>query len=280
MTSGIFDAYLRRLGAPDPGAPSAEGLFALQRAHLERVPYENIDIQLGRPPGIRPELSADRFAAGRGGYCFHLNGAFAALLEHLGYDVTRHVGGVYEETGAKDVNGNHLALTVRIGDDAYLVDVGLGDGPHEPLPLREGAYEQGAFSYRLERLAGPLEGWSYHNPGSPFPQMNFRSAAAGMDEFEAEHLRLSTAEDSSFVRTLALLRRDAESIDLMRGRVLTRIDPAKGPSDRELTTQEEFYEAIATVFGRELDDLTPADRTLLWDRVCRAHEAWLAAQRG
>ncbi|OEJ32532.1 arylamine N-acetyltransferase family protein [Streptomyces subrutilus] len=280
MTSGIFDAYLRRLGAPYPAAPCAEGLFALQRAHLERVPYENIDIQLGRPPGIRPELSAGRFAAGRGGYCFHLNGAFAALLEHLGYDVTRHVAGVYEETGAQDVNGNHLVLTVRIGDDAYLVDVGLGDGPHEPLPLREGEYEQGAFSYRLERLAGPLEGWSYHSPGSPFPRMNFRSAAAGMDEFEAEHLRLSTAEDSPFVRTLALLRRDAESIDVMRGRVLTRIDPAKEPSERELTTQEEFYEVIATVFGRELDDLTPADRAFLWDRACRAHEAWLADRRG
>ncbi|MEU9146111.1 arylamine N-acetyltransferase [Streptomyces sp. NPDC048349] len=280
MTSGIFDAYLRRLGVPDPGAPSAEGLFALQRAHLERVPYENIDIQLGRPPGIGPELSARRFAAGRGGYCFHLNGAFAALLDHLGYDVTRHVGGVYEETGAQDVNGNHLALTVRVDGAAYLVDVGLGDGPHEPLPLREGGYEQGAFAYRLERLAGPLEGWTYYNPGSPFPQMNFRSAAAGMDEFEAEHLRLSTAEDSSFVRTLALLRRDAESIEIMRGRILTRIDLAKGPSDRELATPEEFYEAIATVFGRKLDDLTPTDRAALWDRVSQAHEAWLAAQRG
>ncbi|MGP3686900.1 arylamine N-acetyltransferase family protein [Streptomyces sp. IBSNAI002] len=280
MTSGIFDAYLRRLGVTAPAAPSAEGLFALQRAHLERVPYENIDIQLGRPPAIGPELSARRFADGRGGYCFHLNGAFAALLEHLGYEVTRHVGGVYEETGAQDVNGNHLALTVRVGGEAYLVDVGLGDGPYEPLPLREGEYEQGGFGYRLERLAGPLEGWSYYNPGSPFPLMNFRSAAAGMDEFEAEHLRLSTAEDSSFVRTLALLRRDAESIDLMRGRILTRIDPAKGPSDRELTGQEEFYEVIATVFGRELDDLTPADRTALWDRVSRAHEAWLTAQQG
>lgn len=280
MTSGIFDAYLRRLGMPDPGAPSAEGLAALQRTHLERVPYENIDIQLGRPPGIDPELSARRFAAGHGGYCFHLNGAFAALLAHLGYDVTRHVGGVFEETGAQDVNGNHLALTVRVDGEAYFVDVGLGDGPHEPLPLREGSYEQGGFSYRLERLAGPLEGWSYHNPGSPFPLMNFRSAPAGMDAFEAEHLRLSTAEDSSFVRTLALLRRDAESIDIMRGRILTRVDAAKGPSDRELATPEEFYEAVSTVFGRELDDLTPADRTALWDRVSRAHEAWLASRQG
>lgn len=280
MTSGIFDAYLRRLGVPDPGAPSAEGLRTLQRAHLERVPYENIDIQLGRPPGIDPELSVRRFAAGRGGYCFHLNGAFAALLDHLGYDVTRHLGGVYEKADAQDVNGNHLALTVRVGGGAYLVDVGLGDGPHEPLPLREGEHAQGASSYRLERLAGPVEGWSCHNPGSPFPRMNFRSAASAQDAFQAEHLRLSTAEDSSFVRTLALLRRDAESIDVLRGRILTHIDLEKGPSERELTTPEEFYEAIATVFNRELDDLTPVDRTALWDRVCRAHASWSVAGRG
>ncbi|MFJ4775600.1 arylamine N-acetyltransferase [Streptomyces sp. NPDC088762] len=279
MTSGIFDAYLRRLGVPRPSAPSAEGLFALQRAHLERVPYENIDIQLGRPPGIDPELSARRFAAGHGGYCFHLNGAFAALLAHLGYDVSLHVGAVYEDAGVRDVNGNHLALTVRVDGGEYLVDVGLGDGPHAPLPLREGAYEQGGFSYALEPLAaGSVTGWTYRNPFGPFPVMNFLSAPATMADFDAEHLRLSTAEDSPFVRTLALLRRDAESIDLLRGRVLTRIDPAKGPSERELTTPEEFYEAIATVFGRELGDLTPAERDALWTQVDRAHEEWLASR--
>ncbi|MFF5448850.1 arylamine N-acetyltransferase [Streptomyces sp. NPDC012888] len=279
MISGIFAGYLRRLGVTDPGKPSAEALFTLQRAHLERVPYENIDIQLGRPPGIAPELSARRFAAGHGGYCFHLNGAFAALLEQLGYDVTRHVAGVYEDSGDTGVNGNHMALTVRVDGEAYFVDTGLGDGPFDPLPLREGVHEQGGFRYRLERLEGPegeQTGWSYHSPGGPFPRTNFRSAPAVTADFEAEHLRLSTAEDSPFVRTLTLLRRDAEGIDLLRGRILYRIDPAKGPSERELGTAEELYEAVSTVFGRELHDLTPADRQALWHKVTQAHEAWLS----
>lgn len=279
MTTGIFAGYLRRLGITPTHAPSTAGLFALQRAHLERVPYENIDIQLGRPPGIDPELSASRFGAGRGGYCFHLNGAFAALLEHLGYDVTRHVGGVYEEAGARGVNGNHLALTVRVGGGAYFVDAGLGDGPLEPLPLREGDHRQGAFHYRLERLGGAEEGWTFHNTGGPFPVMNFHSAPATMADFAEEHVRLSTAEDSPFVRTFAVLRRDATGIDLLRGRVLTRIDPEQGrPAERELDGPEEFFEVLTGVFGRELDDLSPADRDALWAGVCRAHEAWLASQ--
>lgn len=282
-SAGIYAAYLRRLGIEEPGAPSTEGLFALQRAHLERVPYENLDIQLGRAPGIDPELSARRFAAGRGGYCFHLNGAFAALLEHLGYEVTRHVGGVYEESEAeaatRGVSGDHLALTVRVpGDTVFYVDTGLGDGPHEPLPLREGSYRQGSFVYSLEQLPGT--GWLYRNPGSSAPLVNFRAepAAAGTAGFEAEHVRLSTSGDSGFVRTFAALRRDADGIDVLRGLVLKRIDPAKGNTQRVLDGPEEFYAVLEGVFGRELDDLTPTDRAALWTRVSRAHEAWRATR--
>ncbi|MEW2137659.1 arylamine N-acetyltransferase [Streptomyces sp. NPDC005409] len=282
MISGIYTDYLRRLGIADHGSPSAEGLFALHRAHLERVPFENTDIQLGRPPGIEPELSVRRLAAGRGGYCFHLNGAFAALLEHLGYDVTRHVGGVYGEPDARGVSGDHLTLTVRIDGRAWFVDVGLGDGPHEPLPLSEGRYEQG-FGYGLEPLAGAVgaeAGWTFRNDASPFPVMNFRSAPASMADFAAEHLRLSTAADSPFQQSFFMLRRDAGGVHRLHGKVLLHFGTDGGRDKRELASQEEFFEVVAGVFGRELDDLTAADRAALWDRVERAHEAWLATQQG
>ncbi|CAM5532441.1 arylamine N-acetyltransferase [Streptomyces avidinii] len=291
MTSGTADAhsaYLRRLGIGEPlGVPSAAGLFALQRAHLERVPYENLDIQLGRPPGIDPELSARRFAAGRGGYCFHLNGAFAALLEALGYDVTRHVGGVYKESDSgaaeRGVSGDHLVLTVRVDGAEFYVDAGLGDGPHEPLPLREGAYGQGAFEYSLERPE-PVAGedrpaWIYRHPGSSAPIVSFRAEPAATADFEDEHLRLSTSEDSAFVRAFAVLRRDADGVDALRGRVLSRVDPVKGNTERVLDGPEEFYATLEGLFGRELDDLTPADRAALWARVDRAHTVWLETRR-
>ncbi|MET9603987.1 arylamine N-acetyltransferase [Streptomyces sp. NPDC006512] len=283
MTSGIRAGYLRRLGISDPGSPSAEGLFALQRAHLERVPYENLDIQAGRPPGIDPELSARRIEAGRGGYCFHLNGAFALLLETLGYEVTRHRGGVLHRAEAhrRDVSGDHLALTVRVDGQEYFVETGLGDGPYEPLPLRAGEHRQGGFTYRLEESApGAEPGWTYLNDGGPAPVMNFHTAPAVTADFEAEHTRLSTSPDSGFVRTCALLRRDAHGVDALRGRVLTRTEPGKPDSERELTTSGEFFDVVASVFGRELDDFTPADREALWARVSLAHEAWLAGRQG
>jgi N-hydroxyarylamine O-acetyltransferase len=281
MTPGLFDGYLRRLGFARPPRPTAEALFALQRAHVERVPYENLDIQLGRPPGIDPELSARRIAAGRGGYCFHLNGAFALLLEHLGFDVTRHLAGVLvaAERERLDVNGDHLALTVRAGGREYFVDAGLGDGPHEPLPLRAGTHRQGEFTYGLGPLAGELPGWRYVYDAGPCPVVNILSAPATTADFEATHVRLSTASDSGFVRTLALLRRDAHGTDALRGRVLSRTEPGKGTTERILDTPGEFWAVVGGVFGRELDDLSPADRTTLWERVCAAHESWLAARR-
>lgn len=283
MTTGIFAGYLRRLGITDPGAPSAEGLFALQRAHLERIPYENLDIQLGRPPGIDPELSVRRLGAGRGGYCYHLNGALALLLDALGYEVTRHVGAVHSaaERDRRDVNGDHLALTVRVDGQRYFVDAGLRDGPYEPLPLRAGTYRRGAFTYRLEELAGAEPGWTYVNDDGLSPVMNFHSAPAGAAAeavFAREHTRMSTAEDSGFVRTFAVMRRDADGIDVLRGRMLSRLDPVKGTGERELTTPGEFFGAVEDVFGRKLDDLTPADRAALWARVSRAHQAWLASR--
>src|SRR5689334_23266640 len=84
MSASIdIPGYLRRLrlGHLEGRAPSVEGLHLLHRAHAELVPYENVEIWLGRPTTVDPAESVSRILRGRGGYCFHLNGAFSALLE-------------------------------------------------------------------------------------------------------------------------------------------------------------------------------------------------------
>lgn len=75
-----------------------------------------------------------------------------------------------------------------------------------------------------------------------------------------------------------MLRRDAGIMNRLHGRILLTLDPQGGRGKRDLASSEELFEVMTTVFGRELDDLTSADRAALWDRVQRAHEAWLAAQ--
>ncbi|GGP95122.1 arylamine N-acetyltransferase family protein [Streptomyces roseolilacinus] len=279
MISEGFAGYLDRLGIAPSGTPSTQELFALQRAHLERIPYENIGIQLGRPPGMEAEVSVRRFAAGQGGYCFHLNGGFAALLESLGYDVARHVGGVHQDPAGRGATGDHMALTVRVDGGDWFVDVGLGDGPHEPLPLRAGTYRQGPFTYRMEPSATEPDGWTFHNDGhGSFPVMEFRGGAAAPEDFADEHRRLSTAADSPFVTTFTALRRDPDTVHVLRGRVLLRIGAA-GVEQRVVDAPDEWFGLLADAFRRDLGDLDAADRAALWERVSRAHEAWLESRR-
>lgn len=51
-------AFLRRLVLPEPGPPSVAGLRLLHRAYVERVPYENLDIQLQRPTAGPADFTA------------------------------------------------------------------------------------------------------------------------------------------------------------------------------------------------------------------------------
>ena len=186
LTDDVALAYLEHLGLDlRPGTVDVTTLRRLQRAHVERVPYETVDIVLGRPPGIDPLESARRILGGRGGYCYHLNGAFSALLAWLGVDVSRHLAGVHggrvEEPPGPD--GNHLGLIVRTPDgEVWLADVGLGDGPAEPLALAEGEHVQRGFRYRLGPSPFGDGIWRFeHDPGGGFAGFDVATQVATME---------------------------------------------------------------------------------------------------
>jgi len=106
-----------------------------------RVPFENLDVTLRRP--IRLDLAsllAKVVDRRRGGYCYELNGLFAALLRSLGYAVDLVSARVATSDGGLTDDFDHLALVVTSPDLAgpVLADVGFGDGFIEPLPLRDG----------------------------------------------------------------------------------------------------------------------------------------------
>src|SRR4051812_49011544 len=108
---GVIDDYLGRLGL-EREPPSVHALERLHRAHVEHVPYETVWIHTGERYSCSAEESLARVArTSRGGYCFHLNGAFSELLAALGYDVVRHVGGVHGPDGpSQEAMTNHLVL--------------------------------------------------------------------------------------------------------------------------------------------------------------------------
>lgn len=82
--------YLSRVGYEGPLAPTADTLRALHRAHVVAIPFENLDILLGRGVPLDLDSLQDKLIHRcRGGYCYEHNLLFAALLDRLGYRVTR-----------------------------------------------------------------------------------------------------------------------------------------------------------------------------------------------
>ena len=280
-------AYLRRLGLrAEP--PSASALATLHRAHAERIAYTTFDIHLGRTSTVDPAESAERITRlGRGGYCYHLNGALSALLTELGYDVRWHLGGVQGRAAAEPVgaNGNHLVLTVHglptpeCPAGVWFADVGLGDGLHAPVPLTPGAFRQGPYDFQLDRSAVEPDGWRLtHAPIGGFTGMDFRAKEAIPADFAAMHHELSTSPTSGFVRTLTAQRRHVAGADILRGLTLTTVTAA-GTARREVTNSEEWWAMLTGLFNLGVDDVLRRERADLWDRVRAAHESWVAAGR-
>lgn len=283
LPDDVRDRYLERLEV-EREAPSVEALFRLHRAHVERVPWETLWIQMDEQWGIDPLRSAERIAGdGRGGYCFHLNGAFGLLLESLGYQVARHVGGVHGPAGpSEDELTNHLVLTVSDlpSEDnpsgVWYVDAGLGDALHDPLPLGAGEYRQGDDTYQLATHTGAEGDWRFvHEPGRGFTGMSWLSGVATMDAFADRHVELSTSDQSPFVRWLVVQRRHAGGADVMKGLSLT---PAGASEPSIIESRDELIDALRDVFGLNLADRGRDDLDRLWHRVSAAHEAWLAAR--
>ena len=276
-------AYLELLGVDAArGEVDAPTLVALARAQVMRVPYENIDIYRGRPPGIEPLSCAERVIAGRGGYCYHLNGAFATLLEWLQVDVTRHVSGVQGHSADGPLlSGNHLGLTARMPDGSeWFVDAGLGDGPSAPLPLVFGRYEEDGFSYELRPSSLGDGGWRFeHDARGAFVGADFARAPAGTSDFLAMHHELSTSPSSGFVRVAAIMRRTDGGIEILRGCEHSFVTAA-GTTSSEVTSEGDWWGVVIDEFGLGYGDLPADERTRVWAQVREAHEAWLAGRPG
>ena len=132
------DAYLDRIGLTRPISVNIEGLRRLQYAHLMRVPFENLDIYLGRPIRLDPASFFQKIVERRrGGFCYELNGLFACLLRSLGFQVDLLSARAANQAGGFGPEFDHLALRVDL-EQPYLADVGFGDAFLEPLRLIAG----------------------------------------------------------------------------------------------------------------------------------------------
>ncbi len=184
------DAYLARIGISGDVDPTLEDLERLQRAHLTSVPFENLDVFHRRGVETGIEWSVPKIVTrGRGGWCFELNGSFAALLEALGFAVERLAATVLLNPAS--TVPTHLTLKVTL-DDPYLVDVGFGDSFIRPLPLGdEGPHDGGVGEFRFA-FNGDTTTLFALGPDGAEPQYRFDSVPRVTEDFDEQSIRLQT----------------------------------------------------------------------------------------
>ena len=119
--------YLAHLNLSDVPAATEDFLVAVTRAHLEVVPFENLEVHYERrePSLAATDLFKKVVENKRGGYCFELNKLFYLLLKEIGYTcypVPARI--VHRRTELRPVS--HRATIVIVDGRKWFVDVGFG----------------------------------------------------------------------------------------------------------------------------------------------------------
>jgi N-hydroxyarylamine O-acetyltransferase len=216
----IFAAYLRRLGLRDPPAPGLGALTELMARHMQIVPFENLDVMAGFPRPLSTGTALNKVATrGRGGFCYELNEAFRALLEHLGFAVTRIEARVWKPAARHfGPPFDHLALVVTLGEGKFLVDVGYGDGNRAPLRLPQDEVRDISGVYRL---APVRDGYlSLASTVQPLYEMTLEPQP--LEAFAPMCRYHQTSPESIFSKGLICTRAtDSGRITLSRDRLIT-----------------------------------------------------------
>lgn len=280
LTNEEIQGYLARLGIREAQMPTKSFLFELHRAHVERIPWESVDIVAGSPASIDVKQSVQLMIGGRSGYCFHLNGAFSELLRSLGYRVSRHRAGVQRLGEAPVINSFHLGLTVTLQEDdqaeeKWIIDVGLGDLPYEPMPLVTGVYEQGPYTYKVMKSGVAENGWRVeHDAVASFSGVDFDPEVVGdLGIFDPKHEIYSRSAESPWINLFLVRQRHASGSNEVRGCIWSKRD-LNGTVKTELETKSQWLEVLGDVFGERLVRYSSLERDELWKKVRDIHEQW------
>ncbi len=246
-----LDAYLSRIGYSGERVPKLEVLDGLHLAHATRIPFESLDIQLGRPIRLDLESIEDKLVrGGRGGYCYEQNTLFAAVLERIGFCVTRLAARV-RKGASRVLPRTHMLLKVDVAGSSWLADVGFGTGGLlKPVAMSPGRVSrQFAWSFRLVEESGlwvlqSLAGGAWQDLYA------FTLEPQYPVDFEMANHYVSTHPNSRFVQTLAVQRQTPTVCYMLRNRELTVVTGDVVEPTR-IDDDELLLHILAETFGLE-----------------------------
>ncbi len=244
---------MARIGYRGPTRPSVEVLRTLHMRHLLSVPFENLDTHLGRPIVLSEAAFFDKIVKNRrGGFCYELNGSFAALLKALGFRVSMLSARVAGKDGDFSPDFDHMTLLVQL-EERWLADVGFGDSFTEPkqFDISSPQMENGTL-YRITRTGRGELVSRWDARGNIWqPQYKFTLRPRRLADFVPRCRWQETSPDSHF----------------RKGRLITRLIPkgrvtltdkklivtrGRRRIERAVRSQKEFDRQLERWFGLDL----------------------------
>jgi N-hydroxyarylamine O-acetyltransferase len=245
-----LNAYLQRIGHHGTREPTADTLVQLHRAHMYSVPFENLDIPLGRPIVLSlPALFEKIVRRRRGGFCYELNALFGWCLRELGFEVEMLSARVFDR-GAPGPEFDHMLLLVS-GSQPWIADVGFGDSFVEPIPLGRAEQAQRGRSYRLVEQG---EDWVLQQqaPGSDWePQYAFSLLPRTLEDFHSMCHYQQTSPASHFTRkSVCSLATPGGRVTLSSGRLIVTREGHR--EERTVAGAAEYLALLREHFGIDL----------------------------
>jgi N-hydroxyarylamine O-acetyltransferase len=249
-----LDTYLQRINYSGSRVPSIDTLRQLHLAHLRTVPFENLSIHAKEPIILNDTALFSKIVENRrGGFCYELNGLFAALLRALGFKVEMLAAGVATvRADSGDVEYgpifDHMTLMVIL-EERWLADVGFGDSFLTPLRLDDTQEQiEGDQTYRIvehdsQRLL------SRRNANEEWqPQYRFTLDPYNFPDYDEMCHFHQTSPESHFTRNRICSRATEDGRITLSG---MRLITTKGALRDEVTlqSQEEYDRALRELFG-------------------------------
>ena len=247
-----LDAYFSRIAYAGPREATLATLIAIHEHHARAIPYENLDVLLGRSISLDPAAIEQKLVhARRGGYCFEQNALLRDVLRALGFRVTQLIARVRWQVPADVTTAlTHMVLRVDLDDRAMLADVGFGSRSLvAPLALEFDRAQAGSIEpRRLIRRDALIIHQTLHDE-TWTDVYQFSLAPTPSVDFELGNWFTSTHPQSRFKQNLALARagRDCRYALLNREFVIRHTDGRA--EKRTLDTPDELLAILAEYFG-------------------------------
>lgn len=247
-----LDQYLSRIDYSGPLAPDFDTLASLQEQHVAAIPFEAIDVLLGKVVSLEPAAVRDKLVRRRrGGYCYEQNGLFSEVLTYLGFEVSPRVARVLWSGRDRDAKHlrTHMALQVKLSGTSWLVDVGFGAAvPNHPLRLDESDPQDtpgGRYRVTPQHFSHLVE-FDLNGIWRPAYEV-FHEPPQSVD-FEVFNWFTSTHPESPFARNLILARVTRSGRFTLFDDELTH-RPRTGEVTRRRLGEHELKSVLEQVFG-------------------------------